>query len=99
MGCWNGRCERILSSYFAVPKAMRVPGPCGGGNCINKMVKTPAHISLARKLSAMSTVLLKNDGNLLPLNLEKAKSQKIVLIGLDASDPYLPPHPPDSIYA
>ena len=35
----------------------------------------------------MSTVLLKNDGNLLPLNLEKAKSQKIVLIGLDASDP------------
>jgi hypothetical protein len=43
-------CRRILSSYFAIPKAMRVPGPCGGGNCIDKKVKGPAHIALARKL-------------------------------------------------
>ena len=28
-------CRRILRSYFAVPKPMRVPGPCGGGDCIN----------------------------------------------------------------
>ena len=79
-------CQRILSSYYAVPKAMRVPGPCGGGNCIDKMVKTPKHIALARKLSAMSTVLLKNEGNILPL--DKAKKQKIALIGLDAVVPY-----------
>ena len=36
-----------------------------------QMVKGPEHIALARKLSAMSTVLLKNDGNLLPLSLAK----------------------------
>ena len=61
-------CHRILRSYFSVPEAKRVPGPCGGGNCIDDMVKTPAHIALARKLSAMSTVLLKNEGGLLPLD-------------------------------
>jgi len=79
-------CRRILSSYFAVPKAMRVPGPCGGGDCINDMVKTPAHIALARKLSAMSTVLLKNQGGLLPLDTRR--SYNVALIGLDAVVPY-----------
>ena len=79
-------CRRILRSYFSVPKAMRVPGPCGGGDCIDDMAKGPAHIALARKLSAMSTVLLKNEGGLLPL--DKAKKQKILLVGPDALIPY-----------
>ena len=43
--------------------------------------------ALARKISAQSTVLVKNDGNLLPL--DPTKKLKIVLIGHDASSPYV----------
>ena len=76
-------CHRILRSYFSVPEDKRVPGPCGGGDCINKKVKTAAHVALARKLSAMSTVLLKNEGGLLPLSKNDLVGKKIVLIGTD----------------
>jgi len=81
-------CHRILRSHFAVPKAMRVPGPCGGGDCIDKMVKGPEHIALARKLSAMSTVLLKNEGGLLPLSRTAMAGKKILLVGPGAVVPY-----------
>ena len=79
------RCERIMSGWFNLPKAKRYP--CNGGNCINKNVSTPEHKAFARKLSAMSTVLLKNEANVLPLDASN-KGMKIALIGIDASDPY-----------
>lgn len=61
--------------------------PCNGGNCIQNNVSTPEHKALARKISAQSTVLLKNEGNLLPL--DASKKLKIVLIGSDATKPYV----------
>eukprot|EP01052_Picozoa_sp_SAG31_P031036 SAG31_NODE_3247_length_4493_cov_3.475876_3_plen_261_part_00 len=81
-------CQRILRSYFSVPKAMRIPGPCGGGDCIDDMVKSPQHIALARKLSAMSTVLLKNENELLPLSRTEMVGKKLLLIGPGAAVPY-----------
>jgi hypothetical protein len=54
---------------------------------------TVAHINfpsftqaLARELSAMSTVLLQNEGGLLPLNSKPSKPFTIALIGPDAHD-------------
>ena len=79
----NDRCERVLSGWFNLPKAKRYP--CDGKICINNNVSTPANKLLARKLSAMSTVLLKNDGAILPIT---SRSMKIALIGIDATDPY-----------
>lgn len=76
------RCQRILTGYFSLPADKRLP--CGGGVCINNKVSTPAHKAVARELAAKGTVLLKNDGALLPLS----KSLKVALIGLDATKPY-----------
>lgn len=47
----------------------------------------PEHKALAYKISAQSTVLLKNENKLLPL--DKTKKLKVALIGGDASDPYV----------
>ena len=83
-------CERIMRGWYQLPAAKRYP--CDGGICITKNVSTAAHKALARKVSAYSTVLLKNggaaggDGPLLPL--AKATSLKIALIGSDADTPY-----------
>jgi beta-glucosidase len=84
---FDDRCHRILGSYFSLPIDKREPGPCGGAICINKNVSTPEHKALARKLSSMSTVLLKNRGGLLPLDATDTKV-KYVLIGSDANTPY-----------
>jgi|EP01049_Picozoa_sp_SAG25_P000326 beta-glucosidase len=70
---------------YKIPLEKRYP--CGGGACLHRNVSTLAHKALARKLSAMSTVLLKNEGQLLPLDKNDEKL-KIVLIGADASDAY-----------
>lgn len=43
--------------------------------------------ALARKISAESTVLLKNEGNLLPLTKDP-KHITIALVGPDAENPY-----------
>jgi beta-glucosidase len=77
-------CERIMRGWYGLPAEKRYP--CDGGICINRNVSTPEHKELARKVSAQSTVLLKNDDNLLPL--KKDKTLKIALIGSDASKPY-----------
>jgi beta-glucosidase-like glycosyl hydrolase len=82
----HNSCLRIMRGWYALPEAKRLP--CGGGICIDNNVSTPAHKQLARKLSAMSTVLLKNEGGLLPLS--KQAQLKIALIGADASAPYVP---------
>jgi beta-glucosidase len=60
------RCQRILLGWFSLAPSVR--HPCGGGICINANVSTPAHKALAREMAAKSTVLLKNDNNLLPLS-------------------------------
>lgn len=78
-------CLRILSGWYKLPTDKRYP--CGGANCIQKNVSTAAHKALARKISAQSTVLLKNDGGLLPLDKTDA-SLRIAVIGNDAKSPY-----------
>jgi beta-glucosidase len=75
-------CQRILLGFFSLDPAKR--HPCGGGVCIDRNVTTAAHKALARELAAKSTVLLKNEGGLLPL----AKGLKLALIGPDAMKPY-----------
>ena len=76
------RCQRILLGYFSLDPTKR--HPCGGGICIDNNVSTPEHKALARELAAKATVLLKNDGGLLPLS----KTLSIALIGPDAKTPY-----------
>jgi len=49
---------------------------------LNANAQTPAHTMLARKVATEANVLLKNDGNLLPLDLTKLKN--ISVIGNDA---------------
>jgi beta-glucosidase len=77
-------CIRIMSGWYNVPEDKRFP--CDGGICIKNNVSTPANKQLARKIAAMSTVLVQNNGNLLPL--AKGTKQKIALIGSDAVTPY-----------
>lgn len=75
-------CVRILSGWYNLPEDKR--HPCGGGICISKNVSTSEHKALARNLSSASTILLKNEGNLLPLD----KSKTVVLIGPQAQVSY-----------
>ena len=59
-------CLRILGKWYELPEDKRYP--CGGGNCLHANVSTPENKQLAREIAAKSTVLLKNDGGLLPLS-------------------------------
>ena len=83
-------CSRILSGFFKLPADKRLP--CGGEDCINRNVSTAYNKALARKLSVMSTVLLKNEpaktgaGHLLPL--VPHDGYRVALIGPDAENPY-----------
>ena len=56
-----------MSGWYNLPVDKRYP--CDGGNCILNNVSTAAHKALAHKIAAKSTVLVKNDGNLLPFDL------------------------------
>ena len=78
------RCVRILSGYFKLPEDKR--HPCGGGICIENNVSTAEHKVLARKLAVASSVLLKNEGNILPLERHANAKRTIALIGADATD-------------
>lgn len=81
-------CVRILSQWYKLPEGKRYPcvpdGKPGTKICINNNVSTPEHKQLARKISAMTTVLLKNDNGLLPLSPDNAL--KIAVIGKNAGD-------------
>jgi beta-glucosidase len=77
-------CTRILSGWLSLPESKRYP--CGGKVCIKQNVSTPEHKALARKVAAFSTVLLKNEKGLLPL--DASKIGKIALIGIDALGNY-----------
>jgi len=81
-------CEHILTGYSQLPASRRVPcGPAEHGSCVANNVSTAQHKALARKISAESTVLLKNEGNLLPLTKDP-KHITIALVGPDAENPY-----------
>jgi len=67
---------RVLVSMFSVGL---FDNPQTGN--LNVNVQSAAHTALARELSAKSTVLLKNQGNILPLDPTKYK--KIAIIGDD----------------
>lgn len=80
-------CVRIMSGWYSLPEEKRFP--CNGQVCLHHNVSTPANKALARELAAKSTVLLKNEGGLLPLQVGKGSGSKplrIALIGVDASD-------------
>jgi hypothetical protein len=78
-------CVRIMSGWYNLPEDKRYP--CGGGSCMDANASIPEHKALAYKIAAQSTVLLKNENNLLPL--DKGKQLKVALIGGDASEPYV----------
>jgi len=69
---------RMLTPMFAMGIMDR---PASGNLNIN--VQSAAHTKFARKVAQEANVLLKNDGNLLPLDVTKLK--KIAVIGEDAS--------------
>ena len=71
---------RILRPMFAVGVMDQPKGTWNSSN-VKKNVTTQASVDLVRDLSAQSTVLLKNDGGILPLS----KSSSVALIGF-ASD-------------
>jgi beta-glucosidase len=58
----------------------------GSFNTKNAALNTPQHQEIARKIAEEGMVLLKNEGNVLPLNA--AKIQKVLVIGPNA-DKYL----------
>ena len=60
MGQLRDSCVRVLRGWYSLPVDKRYP--CGGANCIQNNVSTPEHKDLARKISAQSTVLVKNTG-------------------------------------
>ena len=78
-GCLPRR-RRILQAMFAVG-VMDEPASAWDAKKLLANVTTDASVASVRKLSALSTVLLKNEGNVLPLPAGK----KIALIGF-ASD-------------
>lgn len=74
----------------AVSRILRAKFEMGLFDCVlptaadyKKHVHTADHIALARKIADESIVLLKNEGNILPLQIEKIKS--IALIGPNAN--------------
>ena len=75
----NEAVQRILYAYFLVG-VMDVPLSTWDWSKLKKNVTTPASATLCRRLAATSTVLLKNDGAILPLSSSK-KNIKLALIG------------------
>ena len=67
------KCTRILRMIFRTGMS---PDPKFG------KFTSPEHYAAARKIGAESIVLLKNEGNLLPIDLEKGK--KILVVGENA---------------
>lgn len=71
---------RVVWPFFAVG-LMDQPNT----NSQDNNVTSSAHIALARSISANSTILLKNDGNLLPIDRSKVKN--VAIIGGQAANP------------
>jgi beta-glucosidase len=80
-------CVRVITGWFNVPENKRYPcrNSEGSSICIQANVSTNDHKNLARRISALSTVLLQNDDDLLPLNPKPTSKTIIALIGPDAT--------------
>jgi beta-glucosidase len=76
-------CVRIMAQWYKLPQDKRYP--CNGKVCLHANVSTPENKLLARELSSKSTVLLKNDRDLLPLKRPTNVTLSLALIGLGAS--------------
>ncbi|KAK3307763.1 glycoside hydrolase superfamily [Chaetomium strumarium] len=75
--------ETITERAAALLKLIhRVGGLEGTSPAGEKAVDRPEHRALIREVGARGMVLLKNEGDLLPLTKEKVKGKKIALIGL-----------------
>jgi len=84
-------CVRILTGWYAVPAARRYPctdAATGSAICIGANVTSAAHKDLAKRIASLSTVLLKNEGGVLPLSATPSAPLAIALIGTDADDAY-----------
>ena len=71
----HNTCLRIMSQWYKLPKDKRFP--CNGKACLHVNVSTTENKALARELSAKSTVLLKNEHNLLPLTAESTSTSTL----------------------
>lgn len=67
--------RRILTVKF---KAGLFEKPYAEPEKVNKIIHTPAHISLAQQIAEESIVLLKNDNNLLPFDKKKLNSLAVI---------------------
>jgi beta-glucosidase len=75
---------RILASKFRLGL---FEDPYADPDYAQRITNTPEHRQLALRAAREAIVLLKNEGNLLPLNLSKLKT--IVVIGPNAADVHL----------
>ncbi|SDF40341.1 beta-glucosidase [Mucilaginibacter pineti] len=66
---------RILTAKF---KAGLFEKPLVDTTQLKKRVHTPAHIALSQQIAEESIILLKNDKNLLPLNINTLKSLAVI---------------------
>ena len=71
----NDKVRRILYVMAAIHKIDGAPRKAGSRN-------TPAHQKTAREIAESAIVLLKNEGNILPLDRKAAKT--ILLVGENA---------------
>lgn len=68
-------CSRILTAKF---KAGLFEKPYPDPETVQKFVHVPTHIDMARKVAEESIILLKNEGNLLPIDINKIKSLAVI---------------------
>ena len=76
---------RILARLFAVG-VMDEPSSAWDWRKLSNNVTTDASVTSARKLAALGTVLLRNEGHLLPIGQPLQKIRKIAVIGLAGSN-------------
>mmetsp|Transcript_8904 Transcript_8904/g.22966 ORF Transcript_8904/g.22966 Transcript_8904/m.22966 type:complete len:880 (+) Transcript_8904:3-2642(+) len=82
----NDAVERILAVIYRA--RLDLTTKCSPPNCtywFTQNVTSDAHVALSRSLATESIVLLKNEGNILPLSSEKIRSIAIVGSAADAS--------------
>jgi beta-glucosidase len=66
---------RILTAKF---KAGLFEKPLADTTQLKARVHTPAHVALSQQIAEESIILLKNDNQLLPLNMDKLKSLAVI---------------------
>lgn len=71
----NLACKRILTAKF---KAGLFEKPYPNPETIEKNVHIQEHVDMARKVAEESVILLKNEKNLLPLDVNKIKSLAVI---------------------